>query len=397
MNRQRNASFKKGFLLPASIILALFASVTLGAETSVYVLGAADSESQEEASSEEFLEAPVPDNQTVSDEGDSRRDGYLSSDDIADCGGSASNEASRASSPATCGSCNSRDSSDYRACADGGDCGVFARIARNAWMEAGAVSMRGPIDGSDQGNAGLDFAVNWGSERPVWRCWHVQAGVRGAFTDLNGVESNIINIGGARSHSHSQIFGTFGFYNRAPVDCDGFSGGLAYDILAQSGYRNFELSQLRTELSYNSSSDRCEFGFRGAFALNEDSCDYNLMGILSVPATARASSYYSLFARKRFQEGAEATVFGGATEWGEGLLGAEAEAPLTARLSLKGSASCVLPKDRGILRGVKQEEAWNVSVGLTWSLGGKARTRGDSRRPLFDVADNGSFLQNWHF
>ncbi|MBR5758800.1 MAG: hypothetical protein IKX88_09415, partial [Thermoguttaceae bacterium] len=171
--------------------------------------------------------------------------------------------------------------------------------------------------------------------------------------------------------------------------------GVVYDILSQSGSRNYELSQLRAELSFNSASDFCELGFRGAFGLNEDSFDYNLLGIIPIDAKAEASSYYTMFARKRFVEGAEATVYGGATEWGEGLLGADVEAPLSDSLSLKGSACCVFSKDRGMLRSAKQEEAWNIAVGLSWSPGGKARMGADMGGPLFEVADNGSFLQNY--
>ena len=93
--------------------------------------------------------------------------------------------------------------------------------------------------------------------------------------------------------------------------------------------------------------------------------------------------------------GGNTLVYGGATEWGEGLLGAEIKAPLSDSLSLKGSAGCVFSRNRGSMRSVKQEEGWNIAVGLSWSPGGKARMGADMGGPLFEVADNGSFLQNY--
>lgn len=392
MNRRQKTSCKKRFLLLASVLLALGANETIGAEPPIYIPKEIprvahvpqnpEPEVQEEILIQESSEAPVPGDQSADlikrdalQDANSRGD-YFTNDNKGVPGGTSYG-------PSVYG--------DAGAYADGG---VWSGFMRNAEFDARAIGMRGPIDGNDQGNAGLDCAINWGSEQPVWRNWHVQAGARGAFTDLNGTGSGMVNSSDA-VHSHNQVFGTFGVYYRAPAGSDGFSGGVVYDILSQSGSRNYELGQLRAELSFNSASDFCELGFRGAFGLNEDSFEYYLLGIIPTEAKAEASSYYTMFARKRLVEGAEATVYGGATEWGEGLLGAEIKAPLSDSLSLKGSAGCVFSRNRGMMRSVKQEEGWNIAVGLSWSPGGKARLGADMGGPLFEVADNGSFLQNY--
>ncbi|MBP5621239.1 MAG: hypothetical protein J6X44_04415, partial [Thermoguttaceae bacterium] len=390
MNRQQRTFYKKRFLLLASVFLALAADKTIGAEPPIYIPKeiprvarvAQDPEPivQEEVLIPEAPEVPAPDYQLSElATQDSRQDAtskgdYLTNDNKGVLSGT------------------SYGPSVYGENGDHGG-GVWSGFAQGVELEARAISMRCPIDGNDQGNSGLDCAINWGSEQPVWRSWRVQAGARGAFTDLNGT-GGLVNTDDA-VRSHNQVFGTFGVYYRAPAGSDGFSGGVVYDILSQSGSRNYELSQLRAELSFNSESDFCELGFRGAFGLNKDSFEYYLLGIVPTEAKAEASSYYTMFARKRFVEGAEATVYGGATEWGEGLLGAEIKAPLNDSLSLKGSAGCVFSKNRGMMRSVKQEEAWNVAVGLSWSPGGKARMGADLGRPLFEVADNGVFLQNY--
>lgn len=271
-----------------------------------------------------------------------------------------------------------------------GGCGVLGGILRNTQVEAGAVSMRSPLDFDDMGNVGAEFSANWGSERPILGGLNIQAGARGVFTDFNGVRAN----GFITDDSRNQFFWTAGVYFRAPAYSSGWSGGIVYDSLIENYYRKYELSQLRAELSYNF-SNFCEIGFRGAFSLDDDWCDFlNLGPDEKVEAKATGSSYYTMFIRKRFLEGAEATFFGGATEWGEGLAGAAVEAPLSDCLALRGSATYVFPKERG-LHEKTREESWNISVGLAWNLGGNAHMGADSQRPLFDVADNGSFLQNF--
>lgn len=278
-------------------------------------------------------------------------------------------------------------------CADGQcgyGCGFFGSIIQNTQLEAGAVSMRSPLDFEDSGNTGSQFAVNFGSSQPVFCGFNVQAGARGVFTDYNGAKAN----GFETDNSRNQLFWTAGLYFRSPAYSGGWSGGIVYDSLTENYCRDYNLSQLRAELSYNFTGF-CEIGFRGAFALNEDWFDLlKLDADLRVEAKATGTSYYTMFLRKRCLEGAEFNVYGGVTEWSEGLVGATAEAPLSDSFALRGAASYVFPTERG-LNDKAKEETWNISVGLAWYLGGNARNTYDSQRPLFDVADNGSFLQNF--
>ncbi len=278
-------------------------------------------------------------------------------------------------------------------CGGYGCCGLFGGILQNTQVQAGAVSMRSPMDFEDSGNVGADVAINWGSAMPVLCGLNVQAGARGVFSDYYGSEVN----GFSTDDSHNQVFWTAGVYFRSPSGVGGWSGGIVYDQLIERYYRRYDLSQLRAELSYDFSG--CfEVGFRGAFGLNEKWCDFvKLDKDLSVEAKVTPSSYYTMFIRKRSVEGAEFTVYGGATEWSEGLIGASAEAPLSDSFSLKGSTTYVFPSERG-LHDKTKEESWNISVGLSWYLGGNARGGNGccgAQRPLFDVADNGSFLQNF--
>lgn len=268
-----------------------------------------------------------------------------------------------------------------------GCCGLL----QNMQLEAGALSMRNPLDFEDAGNFGAQFALNWASVRPLFCGLNVQAGARATQLDFNGTLANGFETDDART----QVFWTAGVFFRAPAGCDGWSAGLVYDSLIEDYYRQYELSQLRAEASY-SFGGLFDLGFRGAFALNEDDFDFlKLDDELTIEGKATATSYYTMFLRTNFDQGAQATVFGGVTEWEEAIVGATAEAPLSDSFAIKGGATYIIPSERG-LGNLRDEETWNVSAGFVWYLGGGARANacGDTR-PLFDVADNGTFLQNF--
>ncbi len=277
----------------------------------------------------------------------------------------------------------------YNNCAGywGGCCGFL----QNLQLETGALAMRNPLDFEDSGNFGAQFALNWASAQPLFCGLNVQAGARATQLDFNGTAANGFETDDART----QVFWTAGVFFRAPVGCDGWSAGVVYDSLIEDYYRQYELSQLRAELSY-SFGGLVDIGFRGAFALNEDEFDFlRLDEELTVEGKATATSYYTMFLRTNFDQGAQATVFGGVTEWNEAIVGATAEAPLSDSFAVKGGATYIIPSERG-LGNLRDEETWNVSAGIVWYLGGGARANAcGAARPLFDVADNGTFLQNF--
>ena len=268
-----------------------------------------------------------------------------------------------------------------------GCCGLL----QNMQLEAGALSMRNPLDFEDAGNFGAQFALNWASARPLFCGLNVQAGARATQLDFNGTSANGFETDDART----QVFWTAGVFFRAPFGCDGWSAGVVYDSLIEDYYRQYDLSQLRAELSY-SFGGLFDLGFRGAFALNEDDFDFlRLDDELTIEGKATATSYYTMFLRTNFDQGAQATVFGGVTEWNEAIVGATAEAPLSDSFAIKGGATYIIPSERG-LGNLRDEETWNVSAGFVWYLGGGARGNAcGETRPLFDVADNGTFLQNF--
>ena len=283
------------------------------------------------------------------------------------------------------------------ACYDGacnGGCGFFGGFFQNSTAEAGLVGMRSPLDMENSGNFGGDFALNWGSVQPVFAGLYAQAGARGVFTNFNGIDAN----GFEDDNCRSQVFWTAGLYYRTNECSDGWNVGVVYDSVTNRDYRKYNLSQVRAELSYTFNGTGT-IGFRGAFALNDDWCDFLNMDGISAQVKSTGTDYYTMFYRKQFDQGGNAAIFAGVTEWSEALLGFSAEAPLSDSLAVKCGGSYVFAKDRskdgGLSLTKRQEESWNLSLGIAWHLGGGASSCMGTQRPLFDVADNGTFLQNF--
>ncbi|MDO5308467.1 MAG: hypothetical protein Q4G03_03085 [Planctomycetia bacterium] len=271
----------------------------------------------------------------------------------------------------------------------GGNCDPCCGLLQNTQLEAGAMAMRSPLDFENRGNAGAHVALNWASAQPLFGNLYVQAGVRTTFTDYNGVKAN----GFDDEDSRTQFFWTSGLFFRANGCNEGWTGGVVFDSVSDRYYRKYDLHQLRAELSY-SFAGSTDIGFRGAFALNDDWCELlQLDNKLAIEARATGTDYYTMFIRQRFEQGGEATVYGGVTEWSQGIVGVTGEAPLTDSWAIKAMANYVFPTDRGLTH--REEETWNMSMGIVWYLGGNARNSFDSKRPLFDVADNGSIIQNF--
>ncbi|MGI6401432.1 MAG: DUF6666 family protein [Thermoguttaceae bacterium] len=268
--------------------------------------------------------------------------------------------------------------------------GLFGGFFENTQLGAGFDAMRSPLDLEDAGNYGADFSLNWASPQAIIGGFHLQAGARGVFTDFNGVEANGFTTGASRN----QFFWTAGAYYRAnQYAAEGLSLGVVYDSVRDTYYRKYELQQMRTELSYMFGGT-LTIGFRGAFGLDNDWCDLlKLDEDLVIEAKASASDYYTGFMRWAFAQGGEATIYGGATQHSEGLIGGSVEAPISDSFTLKFSGLYVFPTDRGLTH--REEETWSMSMGLVWYVGGGARNTACSPRPLFDVADNTSFLQNF--
>jgi hypothetical protein len=102
---------------------------------------------------------------------------------------------------------------------------------------------------------------------------------------------------------------------------------------------------------------------------------------------------YAFFFRRQFACGGQGRVFGGCTSNSQGLVGGDALLPLNPCWSLRSGFifAAADGNDTNVDPGFGGE-SWNVSVSLVWTPFGRGGSVPNYCRPLFNVADNGSFL-----
>ncbi|MBR5626017.1 MAG: hypothetical protein IKW74_00170, partial [Thermoguttaceae bacterium] len=264
----------------------------------------------------------------------------------------------------------------------GANCGWLYWLTKNLEAEIGILGFRNPLDIENNGNFGADAALNWSIPKRICFGLAAQGGARVTQTALNGTNDN----GFETNKQRTQLFWTSGIFYRNP--CCNWQWGVVYDSLNDSYYRHYTLGQVRGELSCRW-TDHCDLGFRGAFGLNTKLVNFwRFDDDVYAKTNATPTSYYTGFIRKYFDFGGEGIFYGGVTEWGEGLIGGQIEAPLSNHCSLKNDFMYVFAKDRGLQKSY--EQTWNISASLVIYIDGNSCEQlRNPLKPLFDVANNG--------
>ncbi|MDR1479324.1 MAG: hypothetical protein LBJ00_10315 [Planctomycetaceae bacterium] len=252
----------------------------------------------------------------------------------------------------------------------------------------------GQLDATRGGNFGFTEGVNWSAPVSVQYCTlSTQLGFRAIHSNVNGNFAHTIGI--AEKDRRTQYFFTAGLFKRdltSPIQA-----GVAFDHFEDNLYGKLNLTQLRFELSVRTFSN-LEYGFIGNFGLEDGSSSHidireNLLRYGTLVNNYRykieSQNYYTLFARKHFAAGNTGEFRIGATEYGHVLMSANGEFPINDRVALNGAFTTMIPNGSGGWN----RETWDLSVGLVIYFRGGAMTKTcNENRPMFDVAQNGSFL-----
>lgn len=253
------------------------------------------------------------------------------------------------------------------------------RALRNVSVFGGVEGLlTNSLGSGPQGGIGFREGFNWGG--PLggtiagddWREIGFQVGMAADEIHIEG------NNATAAPGELNQIFVTGGFFHRAV--CGGLQWGVVFDFAHDSYSITEDLSQLRFEISF---ANPCcgEFGFWGTTSLNAAS------GIL------RTTDLYTLFYRKYFGNGGNGRVFGGLTEDGGGIVGADVELPLGRSWAWQSGLSVLIPSNEAGNGGVNLQQSWSVGMQLVWYPGRSAECQLNSPfRPLQSVADNMYFI-----
>ena len=261
-------------------------------------------------------------------------------------------------------------------------------VCSNAWenltIGVGGSGFKSPISHANGGAFGFSQTLNWASPSTLMSPINLQAGVRAVQAFPSGYDDPY--RGTWQSGRRDQFFGTIGVFRRN-IGCSPLNIGLAYDMMRDKYFVDYDLEQLRSELSY-SGMYGYEFGYRGSHGLKNDSVQ-----LFGQQFDVRTVDYHTLFIKKYFANGGEGSLAGGATEYGDIMVRAEYSIPLSNEWGLKNSFSYVIPQS-GHNASSPQRESWDVSLQLVYQpRGGMLAGFCNPFRALFDVADNGTMIQ----
>ncbi len=250
-------------------------------------------------------------------------------------------------------------------------------------------SFRSLPDGSWGGNMGAYLALNLAVAVPkVGNGSGVQGGWSYGVYDWDG-------RGSTNSKSLQQeAFFTVGFFHKTP-NVSGINAGLVYDwsVNAKAGVFGLDptMGQVRGQIGYLLRGKN-EFGLWSSYGTNTAHKSY-----AGIPVDFRAISQVNAFWRHLFKNGGETMLWGG-TPYRKGLMfesgrpgsyiiGASFKAPLCRFLSIEGHGMYMGATSSSAFSESKNYAA-NVSLGLTYSFGGKK----PGARPYMSLANNSNFI-----
>ncbi|MBX3412527.1 MAG: hypothetical protein KF708_07555 [Pirellulales bacterium] len=277
----------------------------------------------------------------------------------------------------------------YGVCESGcGSCNSCWGLFDDFSVFAGTHGYKSPLDFGN-GNFGFQEGFNWGG--PLWQSFGLgyQFGFQALQSNLSGDNTTGQNNGNDRN----QYFMTFGLVRRVR-DCRphelGFQWGVVADWRHDEYYTTADLFQLRAQLSvFFTPCD--EFGFE--LAANSDREEVFVpIGSTTSNLIWDVTDQYRFFYRRQFDCRGEARIWGGFTENSDGIVGADFRVALASKWALEGGWNYIIPK-QGASTGGNEQESWNLAMNVVWYPAKTALRSSTSKwRPLFPVADNGSFV-----
>lgn len=250
---------------------------------------------------------------------------------------------------------------------------------------AGVDAFSGPLNRGAGGSFGFHEGLNWGSNLPCTELLSAQAGFQAIQSTFNGSDIT--------EEDRRQFFVTAGLFRR--VDW-GLQAGAVVDFLHDEWYyQPLDLAQVRGEVSWVFPCNH-ELGVWFTQGINNGSANSTVQISPTASVTMmegwHSTDLYAAFYRRQFMDcGAYGRVFGGFTGESDGLVGADFNVPLCESLALRSDFTYLIPGE-GQGQNGNVEESWNVSIGLVWYPGCRTARSKDYNRPLFNVANNGSFM-----
>jgi hypothetical protein len=274
-----------------------------------------------------------------------------------------------------------------------GDCGTCGDVCdpcdtcvdwypgKDLTLFAGVHGFKSAVDDGQNGNFGFQEGVNWSS--PFWNAAGIgfQAGFQAMQSDFHPTAFF--------TDDRSQYFLTTGFFRRQMCG-QGWQWGVVYDHLFDEFAEDFEVGQIRGELSYLFRGHELGYWFATGASDDVPGAD-STTGVLSYEAVEMHAFFY----RRRLMNGGEGRLWGGFTEESDGIFGGDLRVPLACDWDVVAAFNYLAPQDDATADG-PFAEAWNIGINLVWYVcpQGAMQAGGSRYRPLFNVADNGTLIVN---
>jgi hypothetical protein len=278
-------------------------------------------------------------------------------------------------------------------CATGdcGDCATCGTVpcdtcvdwypGKDLTLFAGVHGFKNAVDEGQNGNFGFQEGVNWSS--PFWNAAGVgfQLGFQAMQSDFH--ETSFFN------GDRTQYFVTTGFFRRQLCDC-GWQWGVVYDYLSDEFVEDYDIGQIRGELSYLFRGHELGYWFASGASDDVPGAD-STTGITSYEAV----DMHAFFYRRRLMNGGEGRLWAGFTGESDGLFGADLRVPVACDWDVVAAFNYLAPQDDAT-EGGSFPEAWNIGINLVWYVcpQGAMQAGHSQYRPLFNVADNGTLIVN---
>ena len=270
--------------------------------------------------------------------------------------------------------------------------GQFASLFRNASFFGGLTSFRHnafTLPGNDDLSLDSNFGAFGGFNLGVPLCRILGGGLSAQF----GVRSVQTHFDGSdfTDDNRDQTFFTAGIFRRVDI---GLQAGVVVDVLNEDFFVESDLTQIRGEVSYAFPTGGA-LGFRFAAAQQDDSFSGELNGVTVDEFTTGSDSHFRFFWRKVLNNGGYSEVFGGWSNAGHGVLGADLDVPVSKYIAMEAGAVYFLSEEiaptGSSLGDSRIDDSFNFYVGFALRPQGVARYRSYDQ-PLLPVADNGTFL-----
>ncbi len=234
-----------------------------------------------------------------------------------------------------------------------------------------------------EGSFGFHQGINWGVGLLPWSNIHGQVGVRLTQSNFSGSSFTDDN--------RAQFFFTAGVFRRSQC---GLQGGVVIDYLRDNWYLDIDLAQVRTEISW-ALPRNFDIGFRYTGGTGSDTeRTERFVNVanrrVTFDETWRGIDTYRFFVRSHYCNGGDGMFYGGLSDNSDGVLGAKIRLPFQCKWALQAGVDYLIPQGQdNPVNSIA--EGWNVGVSLIWYRRGIGRNS-SRQRPMFDVADNGSFF-----